>query len=105
MAKWLNKLNVLFNSRTNSYDFGVDFNHVFLNESNESNNTTITDTLKNFYNKCQTFFKQRMFMLYSTSVKVPPTESTIMEWYCVEGAGWDTKIDTTVIPTTESNNG
>lgn len=105
MEKWLNKLNVIFNSITNSYDFGVDFNHVFLNESNESNNTTITDTLKNFYDKCQTFFKQRMFMLYSTSTAILPTESTIMEWYCAGGTGLDTKIDTAIFLPPESNNG
>lgn len=104
MEKWLNRLNVLFNGRTNSYDFGVDFNHVFLNES-DGNNNTITDTLKNFYDKCQTFFKQRMFMLYSTSAIVPPTGSTIMEWYCAGGTGLDTKIDTTIILPTEPNNG
>ena len=119
MAKWLNKLNVLFNNNSNPYDFGVDFNHVFLNESNENNNennennnesdentnTTITDTLKNFYDKCQTFFRQRMFMLYSTSTAVPPTGSTIMEWYCAGGTGLDTKIDTVIFLPPESNNG
>ena len=105
MEKWLNKLNVIFNSSPNPYDFGVDFNHVFLNESDENTNTTITDTLKNFYDKCQAFFKQRMFMLYSTSTAVPPTGSAIMEWYCAGGTGLDTKIDTVIFLPSESNNG
>ena len=103
-VNWLNKLTILKKLKnsteetSNDYPLAVDFDHVYYEteETEIVNNETITHTywwtLKDFFDKIQNFFKQRMFMKYTGSNI--DTNSTIMEWYHVTGKRIDSRIDT-----------
>ncbi len=108
-VNWLNKLTILKKLKnsteetSNDYPLAVDFDHVYYEteETEIVNNEPVTHiywwTLKDFFDKIQNFFKQRMFMKYSieknnNSEDAVSVNSTIMEWYCVSGKGIDSRI-------------
>ena len=113
-VNWLNKLTISKRQKVpegapipdpvfTTYPLAVDFDHVYYEteETEIVNNETITHTywwtLKDFFNKIQNFFKQRMFMKYSIEKNnngedTVSVNSTIMEWYCVSGNGIDSRI-------------